>query len=267
MFQSHYSSFGSKKFNLADLICNEIRLAMNANGTSSEDVLYYNEMLTKIIKMCNVEMKNVDSSMKDKLVVDSFTRLTRSNNKYKKEIDSSDTKSVNQNKHSTIRHKNKSKHLQSTGSRGFTAKTQTGKPELLNKGNKNNKSADKTGSINKNALRNSHSPSHQTNTSSIDELLSKMSKFSPAPVHETISLTNYDNLTTKNHRTIQSQEAAINKYTQQLGQNIIELQRNSHNLVQYPLTQPLLSLRPQPNVHDLTVPNSLKQNKNLPKKK
>jgi len=251
---------------LADLISNEIRLATNANGTSSGDVLYYNEMLTKIIKMCSLKIKDVDSSMKDKLIVDTSTRLS-SNKKYQKEIDSSDNESVNQSDHSTKRNKNKNrnKHLQNTGPRVFTPKTRGSIPESNDKANKKANSSQKTFPTNKNAPRNSQSKSHQTNTSSIGELISKMSKFSSESLHEPRSSNNSNDVVTEGLRSIQTQ-AEINKYTQQLYQNILQQQCNLHNPFQNPLPPPSLSLRPQINVQSVR-PNLQKQKKTPSKQK
>jgi len=74
LFQQHISIFGSKKFNLSQLIYNEIKLAENDSPTSS-DLLYYRKMLSKILDMCNLENKDVDSSMKANLIINSSSKL------------------------------------------------------------------------------------------------------------------------------------------------------------------------------------------------
>ncbi|XP_026818295.1 uncharacterized protein LOC113557156 isoform X2 [Rhopalosiphum maidis] len=73
----HTSSFGSQKFNLSELIYNEIRLATNLSGTSTEDILYYYKILAKIMETCNLEIKDIDSSMKAKLIADSSVKSDR----------------------------------------------------------------------------------------------------------------------------------------------------------------------------------------------
>jgi len=74
LFQQHISVFGSKKFNLSELIYNEIKLAVNRSPTSS-DLSYYCNMLSKIIETCNLENRDVDSSMKANLIVNSSAEL------------------------------------------------------------------------------------------------------------------------------------------------------------------------------------------------
>ncbi|XP_022166150.1 uncharacterized protein LOC111030787 [Myzus persicae] len=65
---NHISLFGSKKFDLSELICNEIRLASNDSGNSSDDMLYYYKTLYKIIETCHLKIKSVNSSMKKKIL-------------------------------------------------------------------------------------------------------------------------------------------------------------------------------------------------------
>jgi len=57
-------------FNLSELIFNEIRLATNMSGVSTEDTMYYYKMLAKIMETCNLNIKAIDSSMKAKLIAD-----------------------------------------------------------------------------------------------------------------------------------------------------------------------------------------------------
>lgn len=81
-FQKHSLVIGSQafNFNLSELIFNEIRLAANISGTSTEDILYYYKVLAKIMETCNFDIKGVDSSMKAKLIADLTTvqRKTKS---------------------------------------------------------------------------------------------------------------------------------------------------------------------------------------------
>ncbi|CAH1733057.1 unnamed protein product [Aphis gossypii] len=90
----HSSLFGSKPFNLSELICNEIRLATDLSGTSSDDMLYYFKTLPKIVETCNLKIQDVDSSMKSKLIVDSNVNSIFSNASVQSETESSDSESV-----------------------------------------------------------------------------------------------------------------------------------------------------------------------------
>jgi len=237
------------------------------------------------METCNLKIKDVDSSMKCKLIVDTSTRLSCSNTKNQKEINSSDSESVTQSENSIKmgKNKNQSKHLQNTGPWVFAEKTQEGKLESNNKAKKKNNSSEKTFSKNKNASKNSHSKSHQTNTHSIDELISKMSKFSSKSVYGPRNSNNSNDVITEDLRNIRTQ-AEINKYTQQLYQNILQQQCNLQNVnsqvhnmflnqnrpslntpFQNSPPPPLLSLRPQINVQDFI--NLQKQKKMASKRK
>ncbi|KAL5239365.1 hypothetical protein ACI65C_006775 [Semiaphis heraclei] len=77
----HISIFGSKKFNLSELIYNEIKLAANGSPTSSE-LSHYMKMLSKIIETCNLENRDVDSSMKANLIVNSPASLKCKNKSF-----------------------------------------------------------------------------------------------------------------------------------------------------------------------------------------
>lgn len=118
LFQHHISLFGSKKFNLSELICNEIRLATNANGTSS-DLFYYFEMLSKIIETCNIEIKDVDPFMKANLIINSSSISAITNITVQSETKLADSKkNVTANKNITKNKKrgnNMTKQLQTTG--------------------------------------------------------------------------------------------------------------------------------------------------------
>jgi len=86
--------FGSKPFNLSELICNEIRLATNLSGTSSDNMLYFFKTLPKIMETCNLKIQDVDSSMKSRLIVDSNVNSTFSNASVQSETESSDSESA-----------------------------------------------------------------------------------------------------------------------------------------------------------------------------
>ncbi|XP_060853539.1 uncharacterized protein LOC132931653 [Rhopalosiphum padi] len=70
---NHNSSFiGSKIFNLAELIWNEIKLASkNTNTTFLMDNLYYYTIFLKINETCNLKMRIVDPFMRFKIISDS----------------------------------------------------------------------------------------------------------------------------------------------------------------------------------------------------
>lgn len=118
MFQHHISSFGSKKFNLSELICNEIRLATNGSGTSS-DLLYCYEMLSKIIETSNFKIKDVDPFMKANLIINSSAKSTLTNITFQSGTKLTDSdKNVTVDKNTTKNNKkgnHMAKHLQTTG--------------------------------------------------------------------------------------------------------------------------------------------------------
>lgn len=64
------------EFNLAELFCNEILLAAYSSDNSSGDILFYFKSLIKIMKICNLNIKYVDSSMKVKLYDGSSAQST-----------------------------------------------------------------------------------------------------------------------------------------------------------------------------------------------
>lgn len=102
MFQNHNSSFivGSNKFNLAELIFNEIRLVTKKMSASSfKDILFYYKMFFKIKDTCSLKMKIIDPAMRIKLIGQSsnwflcsnITNQYETNSLYKSDISSKST--------------------------------------------------------------------------------------------------------------------------------------------------------------------------------
>lgn len=242
-------------------------MAINSSGTAAEDMLFYCKMLTKIMETCNLNIKDIDSSMKNQLIVDASTMCISSNTTNQNEIDSSD-ESVDQTTHKIQKRKNKNiaKQLKNTGPKIFTENTQKIDPQS-NKGShkKNNNSPKKVPP--KKPSKNAQSKTDQSNTSNMDQMKSKMSKFFSQPDVSNCS-NNSNPLLLENIRHIKSQ-AEINKYTQQLYQNILQqnisqqqysLQNNRvsdqnnlnlNTLFQNPQPPPLLSLRPQVDLQNV----------------
>uniref|UniRef100_A0A2S2RAM5 Uncharacterized protein n=1 Tax=Sipha flava TaxID=143950 RepID=A0A2S2RAM5_9HEMI len=207
----HFSSFGSKKFNLADLICNEIRLATNSCETPSEEMLFYFKALTKIMETFRLEMKDVDPSMKSKLIVNSSDRLTCLSAAFKSGLNLSDNNSeVGQNKNITNK-SNKPKSFQNVGPKIFKAKSRGNKKNNLNTSN-----AKKF-----NFQTSFPGQSHQSNidicTDDINQMKSKMSKFLKSS--EEVEFSNHVSLGIKNLGALQTQEK-IKRYSQMLYQHV-----------------------------------------------
>lgn len=235
------------------------------------------------MEKCNLNIKDVDSSMKNQLIVDISATHTCSNTTNQNEIDSSD-ESVDQSLPKTSKRKNKNiaKHLKNTGPRIFTENTHKINPES-NQGphKKNNQSPKKV--PHKNIPKNAQSKTDQSNTSNINQMKSKMSKFLVQSDLMSKVSTNSNPLSIENIRHIQSQ-AEIDNYTRQLYQNILQqniLQPQHHlqndrvsnqsssnlnTLFQNPQPPPLLSLRPQVDLQNVK-PKLQKAKKTFNKKK
>lgn len=70
---------GPKKFNLAKLICNEIRLTtINTCGTSIEDILFYYKVYFKIKETYNLKLKVADLFMRTSIIENSSLNSTNS---------------------------------------------------------------------------------------------------------------------------------------------------------------------------------------------
>ncbi|XP_001944436.2 uncharacterized protein LOC100160066 [Acyrthosiphon pisum] len=214
----HFSSFGSKKFHLAELICNEIRLATNSSSTAPADMLYFFKMLTKIMETCNLQMKDVDSSLKTKLIIDSSVKSSFPNTTHQSETGSSDNESVEQISVKRRTRSRKPRNWQNTGPRVFTQK-----PEV-NKGpnRKNDRSQSNFSSRN-------HQSNNSANSAAIDQMQYKMLKFLNVSSAEgpRFSDNNFSNiLSTENLRNVQTQ-SQVEQYTHQLYQHI-SANNNTH---------------------------------------
>ncbi|XP_022176758.1 uncharacterized protein LOC111038033 isoform X2 [Myzus persicae] len=214
----HISSFGSKKFHLAELICNEIRLATNSSSTAPEDMLYFFKMLTKIMETCNLQMKDVDSSLKAKLIINSSSKSSFSNTTDQSETGSSDNESVEQVLVKRRTKNRKPRNLQNTTPRVFTQTFE------VNKGpnRKNNRSPSNISSRN-------HQSQNTANSAAIDQMQLKMLKFLNVSSAEGPRFfdNNYSNiLSTENLRNVQTQ-SQVEQYTHQLYQHI-SANNNTH---------------------------------------
>ncbi|XP_025197325.1 uncharacterized protein LOC112596062 [Melanaphis sacchari] len=143
----HTSLFGSKRFNLSELISNEIRLATNLNGTSPDDMLYYYKMLAKIMETCNLKIKDVDSSMKSKLIVNLNVKSKFSSTSVPSETEFSDGENIDKN---ITKQKHKAKHLQKKGPKVFTNSVKSNKlAKITDDDPKKNKNTSKKAENNK----------------------------------------------------------------------------------------------------------------------
>uniref|UniRef100_A0A2S2NZA7 Uncharacterized protein n=2 Tax=Schizaphis graminum TaxID=13262 RepID=A0A2S2NZA7_SCHGA len=97
-------------------------------------MLYYYKMLAKIMETCNLKMKEVNSSMKNKLIVDSYDKSKCSNTSVQSETESSDSEKIDKNIKKKKR--NKVKHLQTKGPKIFT---QNDESKITNDNSKNSK--------------------------------------------------------------------------------------------------------------------------------
>lgn len=261
---------------MAELICNEIRLATNASGTSSDDMLFYYKTLTKIVETCNIKMKDVDPSMKNKLIVDLSSGATNTNKSHQSDTDSSDTESVDKKDNKIQKPKNR---------RAKPSKTTDTK--TLNKQPKWNKRSNKKNVTNPTNLMNTTknvpnvTKKNQINVDNLDEMKYKMAKFLCTAETNHGMLNNVNPtppLLPNNIRNIQTQED-IDRYTHQLYENILNRRQQQNNFsppyylnnihsflnqtdsnpggtIQQPPS--LLSLRPQINQQVLQKPQTKK---------
>ncbi|VVC32848.1 Hypothetical protein CINCED_3A017811 [Cinara cedri] len=216
LIKEHFSSFGTKKFNLAELICNEIRLATNASTTSSEDLLFYYKMLTKIMETCNIKIKNIDPSMKTKLIVNLHNKAATSTYETQQSnFDFSANKSVYESE-------NIKKSINSTKPRKTTQSN-------CKNGNRNKRSKKKNEEkipTNSDATANVKNKTHWINSN--DEMKFKIEKFFKT-VEARPGISNNSNhippLIPDNLRNITTQ-SEINQYTQQLYEYILNRKQN-----------------------------------------
>lgn len=242
------------------------------------------------METCKFKVKDVDPSMKVKLIVDSSAKSTCSSMTNHSEAESLDDESV-VDKSENLKQKSKNrkpKHLQNNGPKIFT-----NKPEFNKGSKKKNDNPIKNVPSKNDVPKNIHNKSFNTKTSDNNEQMKfKMSKFLNSSPVEGSRFSNSSNLlTTENLRNIQTQ-AEIENYTQQLYQKILsntQQQYNLHNVSSDGLNRyfnqnhaslnsfipqsqlqnshmpPLLSLRPQINQQNPKPSKS--QSKKLPSKK
>lgn len=238
------------------------------------------------METCNLKIKDIDPSLKIKLKVNS----TSPNTKYQNETDQSETDDSDDSRNNIRLNKTnnyKSKHLQTTGPKVFMKK-----PEQNKTTNKINNGPKKFVTILKNNDSKNVQSKTYSNSSNVDELKSKMSKFlnTSSGGHEFSNNTNL--MGTESLRNLRTQ-AEIEQYTKQLYQNILTNQLHQFNMhnsnpqgfdrlfnqnhtnVNNTFSQlsfknsqppPLLSLRPNVSQHDLRRIQQ-QSNKINPKKK
>jgi len=232
-------------------------LATNSSSTAPADMLYFFKMLTKIIETCNLKLKEVDSSMKSKLMIDSSVKSVKSTS-VRSETESSDNETVDKIKPKKNR---KAKHLQNTGPKVFTQTVKLNKEaKAINANSKNNK----------NASEKAQNKKPQPKANDVNKMKVKMEKVLNSANGEGVGIFNKSkNLPMDRHLEMQR---GIHDYTQQLYQNILantQTRFNSPNVsstdinnyfnqnhanfrspmqsnpFQNPYTPPLLSLRPE----------------------
>jgi len=186
-------------------------LATNSSSTAPEDMLYFFKMLTKIMETCKLQMKDVDSSLKAKLIIDSSPKSSFPNTTHQSEAGSSDNESVEQVSVKRRTRSRKPKNWQNSGPRVFTQTPET------NKGpnRKNDRSQSNFSSRN-------HQSKNLANSAAIDQMQFKMLKFLNVSSAEgpRFSDNNFSNiLSTENLRNVQTQ-SQVEQYTHQLYQHI-----------------------------------------------
>jgi len=188
-------------------------LATNSSSTAPDDMLYYFKMLTKIMETCNLQMKDVDSSLKAKLIIDSSAISSLSNNTpHQSETSSSDNESIVEKvsvKNNTRRRK--FKQSKNTGPKVFTKTPESNK--VPNR--KNDKSYVKYCSS-----RTYQNKNHANTTAAINEMNFKMAKFlNISSANRPNYFDNSNMLTTENLRNVQTQ-SQVEEYTHQLYQHM-----------------------------------------------
>lgn len=188
-------------------------------------MLFYFKALTTIMETFKLEMKEVDSSMKSKLIVGSTAKSPCLSAIFHSESNLSDNNSVVDQSENMTNKSSKPKKFQNIDSKIFKAKSRGNKKKDINTSN-----AKKY-----NLKTNFADKSHASNTSDIDQIKSKMTKFLSSS--ETVEFSNHASLKIKNIGALQTQEE-IGQYSQMLYQHISnnKSQQNpsSANLNTYP---------------------------------
>lgn len=212
-------------------------------------------MLTKIMETCNLKIKDIDSSMKGKLIVN--LPVQSSNTTVQSETESSDSESTDKIK---PKKNHKKKKLQKTGPKVFTPNHELSKgPKINNARSKNNI----------NTTEKVQNKKQQSKASDVNQMKEKIEKVVNSCNGEGVRFFNRPMENDGNLRTIRGD---IHGYTQQLYQNILANTQPHFNLpnassgdlnnyfnqnharfyspiqqsqFQYRNPTPLLSLRPQ----------------------
>lgn len=189
-------------------------------------MLFYYKTLTQIMETFNLNIKDIDPSMKDKLVVDSCARSVYSNTTSANENNFSGDESVNSEVKQRNKNKNqKPRHLQNTG-----PKIHIKKPELNKAESKRNENFKNTTPKNSNVSKNIQNKTHQANASSdSNQLKFKMAKFLNSSANSSINSNDANHLVTENLRNLKTQ-AEIEHYTKQLYQSILTNTQQQYNL-------------------------------------
>lgn len=170
------------------------------------------------METCNLQMKDVDSSLKAKLIVDSSAKSSFPNTTHQSETGSSDNESVEQVSVKRRTRSHKPRNWKNTGPRVFTHM-----PEA-NKGpnSKNDK-------VQSNFSSRNHQNKNPANSAAIDQMQIKMLKFLnvSSAKDPRFSDNNFSNiLSTENLRNVQTQ-SQVEQYTHQLYQHI-STNNNTH---------------------------------------
>lgn len=165
-------------------------------------MLFYYKMLTKIMETCNVKVKEVDSSMKDKLIVNLSAKSTNTTHREIK-LSMENESFIGKNKVPKFTSNNhRPRHMQNSKPKVFTKR-----PELNKEANKMDQSDN-------------------------DQLKLKLSKFFPnnynTSSNEESRFSNNPEPCLRNLRNVQTQ-SEIEHYTQQLYQHIVSDAQQQNN--------------------------------------
>ncbi|XP_050434711.1 uncharacterized protein LOC126841936 [Adelges cooleyi] len=213
---NHYSSFinGCNMINLAELVVNEISLAIVSSNTLSHDLVYYVQVLSKILETCKLNRKDADPLMCSNIKSNSSVMSACSSTTYQKENNLMDNESVDLDSESVHKRRTrnqKSKHLPNTK---VFHKSESGNKSNKNASSKSNQNTSSKSNQNANSKKNVQSNAQQKKAKDA-EMKYKMEKFlssTPTPVFPTVQVNDLGSLQT---------QSDIEKYAKQLYQNIV----------------------------------------------
>lgn len=120
-FQNHRSIFikdNSRTFNLAELVCNEIKLVIiNGCIKNRDQIQFCLDQLTKIMEVCQIKSKNVELSFKSSLIggeEEKQQKVLKENNAATQKNDGQNTKRTPKKKCNKPRRKKQSENLNSS---------------------------------------------------------------------------------------------------------------------------------------------------------